>query len=129
MTPEKVEALGLATFEDLPASPSASYGKMTPSPSTPVRPTETGPFVFTEVLPLVPAKLANKIRRGEYINMSELLKDNMAVERRWAAPESVSLALLARQLSREKLFFCCQPLHKRPLSFNGNAKQFSLRKV
>ncbi len=90
MTPEKVEALGLATFEDLPASPSASYGKMTPSPSTPVRPTETGPFVFTEVLPLVPAKLANKIRRGEYINMSELLKDNMAVERRWAASPSSS---------------------------------------
>ena len=30
----------------------------------------------------MPAKLANKICRGEYVDMAELLRDNMELERR-----------------------------------------------
>ena len=42
---------------------------------------ETGPFVLGEALTVVPARLVKKIQRGEYVDMAELLKDNMEVER------------------------------------------------
>ena len=40
------------------------------------------PFILGEALPLVPAKLVKRILRGEYIDMAELLKDNVEAERR-----------------------------------------------
>jgi len=43
---------------------------------------ETGPFILSEALPVVPARLVKKIQKGEYVEMAELLKDNMEVERR-----------------------------------------------
>lgn len=43
---------------------------------------DTLPFTLGEGLPPVPAKLASKIRRGEYVDMAELLRDNMELERR-----------------------------------------------
>ena len=42
---------------------------------------ECRPFILSEALPVVPAKLVRRILRGEYIDMAELLKDNMEVER------------------------------------------------
>lgn len=40
------------------------------------------PFVVGEGLAPVPAKLVTKILRGEYVDMSELLRDNIEAERR-----------------------------------------------
>ena len=40
------------------------------------------PFILGEALPIVPTKLAEDILRGEYIDMAELLKDNIEAERR-----------------------------------------------
>ena len=40
------------------------------------------PFVVGEGLAPVPAKLVTKILRGEYVDMSELLRDNTEAERR-----------------------------------------------
>ena len=40
------------------------------------------PFVLSEALPVVPAKLVRRILRAEYVDMAELLKDNMEAERR-----------------------------------------------
>ena len=40
------------------------------------------PFILSEALPVVSAKLVRRILRGEYIDMAELLKDNMEAERR-----------------------------------------------
>ena len=34
---------------------------------------ECSPFVLSEALPVVPAKLVKRILRGEYVDMSELL--------------------------------------------------------
>ena len=48
---------------------------------------DTAPFILSEALPVVPAKLVKKIRNGEYIDMAELLKDNIELERRRAATE------------------------------------------
>ena len=42
----------------------------------------TPPFILGEALPVVPAKLVKRIRRGEYVDMAELLKDNIEAERR-----------------------------------------------
>ncbi len=46
---------------------------------------EALPFVLSEALPVVPGKLVQRIQKGEYVEMAELLKDNMEAERRRAA--------------------------------------------
>ena len=43
---------------------------------------EESMFVLSEALPVVPAKLVRRILRAEYVDMAELLKDNMEAERR-----------------------------------------------
>lgn len=40
------------------------------------------PFVLGEGLPVIPAKLTAKIQRGEFVDMADLLKDNLEAERR-----------------------------------------------
>ena len=42
------------------------------------------PFILSEGLPPVPHKLASKTLRGEYIDMAELLRDNLEAQRRAA---------------------------------------------
>ena len=46
---------------------------------------EAAPFLLGEALPVVPAKLVKKIVRGEFVDMAELLWDNMEVGRRRVA--------------------------------------------
>ena len=42
-----------------------------------------GPFVLSEALPVVPAKMVKRIlKKGEFVDMAELLKDNLEAERR-----------------------------------------------
>ena len=43
---------------------------------------EVVPFAITETLPVVRAKLVKRILRGDYMDMTELLKDNMEAKRR-----------------------------------------------
>ena len=50
------------------------------------------PFTLGEGLPPVPGKLVQKIQRGDYVDMAELLRDDMELERRKASRES-TLAL------------------------------------
>lgn len=42
----------------------------------------SAPFVVGEGLPVIPAKLVAKIQRRDYVDMAELLKDNVEVDRR-----------------------------------------------
>ena len=46
---------------------------------------EVAPFVLSKALPVVSGKLVRHILRAEYVDMAELLKDNMEAERRGAA--------------------------------------------
>ena len=46
------------------------------------------PFVLSEGLPPVPAKLVAKIQKGDYVDMAELLRDNMEYERRQTTSDS-----------------------------------------
>ena len=43
------------------------------------------PFIMSESLPVVPGKLVKKILKGDFVDMAELLKDNVEAERRRAA--------------------------------------------
>ena len=54
---------------------------------------EASPFTLGEGLPPVPAKLVSKIRKGEYVDMAELLRDNMELERRRDLRSAASSAL------------------------------------
>ena len=80
--PAHIASLGLLEFV-------ADLGKETNSDTTvslnqqlPSRGMEAGPFILREALPVVPARLVKKILKGEYVDMAELLKDNMEVEMR-----------------------------------------------
>ena len=46
------------------------------------------PFILSEALPVVPPKLVKRIIKGEYVDMAELLNDNMEAERQRALIES-----------------------------------------
>ena len=45
-------------------------------------------FILSESLPVVPAKLVKRIIKGDYLDMAEMLSDNMQVECRQALAES-----------------------------------------
>jgi len=56
------------------------------------------PFVMGAALPVVPGKLAKKIIRGEFVDMTELLKDNIELERRrMAAVDNIQGQRLSRR--------------------------------
>ena len=50
------------------------------------------PFLLSEGLPPVPAKLVARIQRGDFIDMAELLRDNLEAQRRGTLPEQGSSA-------------------------------------
>jgi len=52
------------------------------------------PFILGEGLPLVPAKLVNKIQKGEFVDMAELLKDNIEAKRHRVANDQEGLSWL-----------------------------------
>ena len=57
---------------------------------TPAESNSATPFVLSDGLPPVPAKLVAKIQKGDYMDMAELLRDNMEYERRQTTSESKS---------------------------------------
>ena len=63
-----------------------------------------GPFVLSEALPVVPAKLVKRIlKRGELVDMVELLKDNMEAERRFVAEGTGGLTHFTNHQSRRDI--------------------------
>lgn len=59
------------------------------------------PFKLSDALPVVPSKLVKRIVRGEYIDMAEMLSDNMELERRRALAESEGGAIVKQSGRRE----------------------------
>ena len=49
--------------------------------------TAAGPFVLGEGIPPVPAKVVARIWKGEYIDMADLLRDNLEADRRRATAQ------------------------------------------
>ena len=54
----------------------------------PPKKTEPKPFLLSEGLPSVPAKLVGCILKGDFIDMAELLRDNLEAERRGVFQDS-----------------------------------------
>lgn len=86
--PERVAELNLPTLEAAGLQPRAS-GNQTDQRAAEERVAGTkegesqdAPFIIGEALPVVPGKLVRKIVRGEFVDMAELLKDNLEMERR-----------------------------------------------
>ena len=94
---DAVKNLGLVSFGDPPGSttgdgstPVAGAAKegdpLTGTGTAKKDESPTEAFVLGEALPVVPAKLVRRILKAEYVDMAELLKDNMEAERRrWRA--------------------------------------------
>ena len=83
MRPDAVKELNLPTFADL-STKGAEPEKVDLPAATPKKlegPAESA-FILSEALPVVPAKLVKRIQKAEYVDMAELLKDNMEAERR-----------------------------------------------
>ena len=61
-------------------------------------------FVLSEALPVVLVKLVKRIVKGEFVDMAELLKDNMEAERRHGDVEGESSqALLGQRENRREV--------------------------
>lgn len=93
--PEAVRELGLPSFESGPVIPASVVNEEVTRGAEPARKREADPegrpFVLSETLPIVPAKLVKKILKGEFVDMAELLKDNMEAERRRCSTEAESM--------------------------------------
>ena len=62
------------------------------------------PFILSEGLPPVPHKLVSRILRGEYVDMSELLRDNLEAQRRSSSqPTSSAISGLSPSRSRREI--------------------------
>ena len=105
--PDAVAALCLPTLThpptpDTPAVPeSRAVDRSLPSQgNTDCDIQEGAPFILGEALLVVPGKLAQKIAKGEFVEMAELLKDNIELERRRAA---VGEGIQGQRLSRREM--------------------------
>ena len=84
---ERVLELDLPSFEaEVPRGGlSTSLGPPQPTGTEAKgRETEGAPFVLNSVLPVVPARLVKRITKGDFVDMAELLRDNLEAERRRA---------------------------------------------
>ena len=78
-----MKELNLPTFAD-PSTREAEPEKLDLPAVTPkkIEGSVESAFILSEALPVVPAKLFKRIQKAEYVDMAELLKDNMEAERR-----------------------------------------------
>ena len=106
---ESLAGLEIPTLQDTGRSESASVNPADvadPGPPVVKRPAKQKdvplqPFIVGEGLPAVPAKLVAKIQRGEYVDMAELLKDNIEAERRRTPQEGLQGGQISRSNRRE----------------------------
>jgi len=81
-------ALGLPTFDGRwltqPGVVGIGVKEMEPEPSEEKikMDRETPPFIVSGALPVVPEKLVKKILNGKFVDMTELLRDNIKLEKR-----------------------------------------------
>lgn len=96
--PARVRALGLATFDGEKGA-TGEENQQAPGEKREAAGTkkEAATFILSEALPVIPAKLVKRILKGEFVDMADLLKDNMEAERRRALVEGESNQILGRR--------------------------------
>ena len=97
-----MEGLGIECISDASEEGEATQAltSSTSSKEVPMKPAQAGsgkdpkekdlavPFLFNDSFPPIPAKLVEKIQVGEFVDMAELLRDNIELERRKGQGES-----------------------------------------
>ena len=82
LDPEEVRQLNMGTFSSSPGPlPGVLPAECGSRSWTNKRVEETSPFILGEALPVVPQKLVRKIVRGDFVDMADLLRDNIELER------------------------------------------------
>ena len=93
--PEVVRELRVPSFELVLETPAVELSKEVTRGVASARMREADPewlaFVLSETLPVVPTKLVNKILKGEYVDMTKLLKDNKESESKRCSSEPESI--------------------------------------
>ena len=108
MTPEAVKSLGLPVFgAEVSRDPSGRVSQEPPQVNAQVagrkdEPLET-PFILSDSAPVVPPRLVCHILRAEYVDMAELLKDNMEAERKRMLAENGSQPHFSGRQSRREV--------------------------
>ena len=75
--------------KEAPKKPDQTGGSKDPKAKDAGKAKDTvGPFLFNDSFPPIPAKLVEKIQTGEFVDMAELLRDNIELERRRGQSES-----------------------------------------
>lgn len=100
---QEVQGLKLAGFQDDPAEVTAPAVPVKDDKAKDTSEVQEGQFVISEALPVVPAKIVKRIKKGEYVDMAELLKDNMEMERRRYLTEGRSNASFPHSQSRREV--------------------------
>ena len=117
---EAVERLGLAVFDggEAPAAVAAdilgetekgvvsqdkgrTFDILSPGGAGRGKEEEYQPFLFSDGFPPVPAKLVGKILRLEFMDMAELLRDNIEAERRQGRQREATGVPAKQQQRRE----------------------------
>ena len=101
-TPEAIQGLGLPVIDaptagEVPSSATpvdgsgnVATGVSSQPESSKGPPTQQQPFILSTGLAPVPAKLVAKIQKLEFVDMAELLRDNLEVQRQMASQEQPS---------------------------------------
>ena len=84
--------------------PSTEAGAGESTGSSPAKTSLNKPFILSEVLPPVPYKLATRILKGEFVDMAELLCDNLEAQIR-AGPVSTGVSRKPYQAAKGDLRF------------------------
>lgn len=61
------------------------------------------PFILGESLPPIPAKLVAKIQKGDFVDMAELLRDNIEADRRHTRDGNASTSVGQQAQNRQKV--------------------------
>ena len=98
MPQSQVAGLKLPSFETVEVTEGAKSGE-NPADSSQLTLTQ-----LSEALPVIPPKIFKRIWKGEFVDMAELLKDNMEAERRRSLSESgTKRSSLAAQATRREV--------------------------
>ena len=107
--------------------PQSSHLPLTSAPTLAVGQPQAQPVVISPALPPIPAKLATKITSGAFIEMRELLPDNLSLRRTLEIQDEYSSAPAnkkppLREVQNITSWVCCMATYFAVLAASGNLR-------
>ena len=103
----QVEQLNLSGFNAERTHADGLLTSVREKPTDMVTPTtdspQEGPFILSEALPVVPPGIVKRILKGAFVDMAELLKDNLEMERRRSLVENGAMPPFQARHSRREI--------------------------